>query len=74
MVHLLEFGENGAKLRLIFRAKDQPTAFATAADLRMMIKKEFAKHGIEISYPRRYIIMSDKDRGAQGMERLGEGE
>jgi len=55
-VHLLEFGENGLKLRLIFMCKDQPTAFATAAELRELIKKAFDENDIEIPYPRRYII------------------
>lgn len=60
-VHLLEFGENGMKLRLIFMCKDQPTAFATAAELRERIKKAFDENGIEIPYPRRYII-SERSR------------
>jgi small-conductance mechanosensitive channel len=60
-VHLLEFGENGMKLRLIFMCKDQPTAFVTAAELRERIKKAFDEHGIEIPYPRRYII-SERSR------------
>jgi len=55
-VHLLEFGENGLRLRLIFMCKDQPTAFVTAAELRELIKKAFDENGIEIPYPRRYII------------------
>ncbi|MEM4297046.1 MAG: mechanosensitive ion channel family protein [Nitrososphaerota archaeon] len=61
-VHLLDFGENGLKLRLIFMCKDQPTAFITAAELREAIKKAFDKNGIEIPYPRRYIITQDKER------------
>jgi small-conductance mechanosensitive channel len=60
-VHLLEFGENGLKLRLIFMCKDQPTAFVTAAELRERIKKAFDENGIEIPYPRRYII-SERSR------------
>jgi len=67
-VHLLGFGENGLKLRLIFMCKDQPTAFATAAELRELIKKAFDENGIEIPYPRRYII-SDRSQ----LKQAGEG-
>jgi len=55
---VMEFGESGIVLRLLTRAKDQPTAFKMARDLLREIKKEFDKHGIEIPYPRRYIVVS----------------
>jgi len=55
---VMEFGESGVVLRLLTRAKDQPTAFKMARDLLREIKKEFDKHGIEIPYPRRYIVVS----------------
>jgi len=57
---VMEFGESGVVLRLLTRAKDQPTAFRMARDLLREIKKEFDKHGIEIPYPRRYIVVSKK--------------
>jgi small-conductance mechanosensitive channel len=54
---VMEFGESGAVLRLLTRAKDQPTAFNMARDLLKEIKKEFDRHGIEIPYPRRYVVV-----------------
>jgi len=60
VVHVMELGESGIKLRLLARAKDQPTAFELAKQLLYQIKKEFEKQGIEIPYPRRYIIFKEK--------------
>ncbi len=57
-VVVMEFADSGITLRLLSRAKDQPTAFMMARDLLKEIKKEFDKHGIEIPYPRRYIVPS----------------
>ncbi|MEM2429375.1 MAG: mechanosensitive ion channel [Nitrososphaerales archaeon] len=59
-VMVMGFAESGVNLRLISRAKDQPTAFNMARDLLYQIKKEFDANGIEIPYPRRFLI-SDKD-------------
>ena len=72
---VMELGESGVKLRLLSRAKDQPTAFKMARDLLFQIKTEFDKNGIEIPYPRRYLIM-DKNIEEQltklvdGLQRL----
>lgn len=55
-MQIMEFGESGVRLRLLTRAKDQPTGFRMSRDLLYQIKKEIEKNGIEISYPRRYII------------------
>ncbi len=57
---IIEFAESGILLRLLSRAKDQPTAFKMARDLLYQIKKEFDANGIEIPYPRRYLIMDKK--------------
>ena len=56
-VVVMEFADSGITLRLLSRAKDQPTAFMMARDLLKEIKREFDKHGIEIPYPRRYIVV-----------------
>ena len=57
---LMEFADSGILLRLLSRAKDQPTAFMMARDLLLQIKKEFDANGIEIPYPRRYLVMDKK--------------
>ncbi len=62
-VHVMELGENGVRLRLLVRAKDQPTAFQLSKDLLYQIRKEFQRNGIEIPYPRRYVIMADSNPG-----------
>ncbi|MEM2002316.1 MAG: mechanosensitive ion channel family protein [Candidatus Methanomethylicaceae archaeon] len=59
-VVVMEINENGVRLRLLSRAKDQPTAFRMARDLLREIKKEFAAKGIEIAYPRRYVRLDPK--------------
>lgn len=59
-VVIMEFAESGILLRLLSRAKDQPTAFMMARDLLYQIKKEFDANGIEIPYPRRYLIIDKK--------------
>ena len=57
---VMEFQDSGILLRLLSRAKDQPTAWRMARDLLLEIKKEFDKNGIEIPYPRRYLIPSEE--------------
>ncbi|MEM3462383.1 MAG: mechanosensitive ion channel family protein [Candidatus Bathyarchaeia archaeon] len=56
-VVVMDYGESGINLRLLSRAKDQPTAFKMARDLLYQIKKEFDANGIEIPYPRRHLIL-----------------
>lgn len=75
-VVVMEFADSGIKLRLLSRAKDQPTAFMMARDLLYQIKKEFDANGIEIAYPRRHIILGREAEEALGrvLERLGRGE
>lgn len=59
---VLDFSEGSITLRLLFLAKDQPTAFNTAVDLRKKIKKRFDKAKIKFSMPARYIIDENKFR------------
>jgi len=56
-VVVMEYAESGISLRLLSRAKDQPTAFMMARDLLYQIKKEFDANGIEIPYPRRFMVL-----------------
>ncbi len=53
---VMEFADSGINLRLLSRANDQPTAFMMARDLMLQIKKKFDANGIEIPYPRRYLV------------------
>jgi small-conductance mechanosensitive channel len=59
-VQLMEFGDSGVALRLLSRAKDQASSFGMARDLLREIKKEFDANGIEIAYPRRYLVFDPK--------------
>ncbi|MEM0376009.1 MAG: mechanosensitive ion channel family protein [Nitrososphaerota archaeon] len=69
-VHVMELGESGVRLRLLVRAKDQATAFELSKELLYQIKQEFQRQGIEISYPRRYVILADR-RSRKGPNRSG---
>ncbi len=62
-VVVMEFAESGVSLRLLSRATDQPTAFQMARDLLYQIKKEFDANGIEIPYPRRYLVFGKDQTG-----------
>jgi small conductance mechanosensitive channel len=59
-VVVMEFQDSGILLRLLSRAKDQPTAFRMARDLLYQIKIEFDRNNIEIPYPRRYLVTDKK--------------
>jgi small conductance mechanosensitive channel len=59
---VLDFVEGAIALRLLFMAKDQPTAFNTGCDLRFSIKRRFDKSGIKLSCPTRYITPESKIR------------
>jgi small-conductance mechanosensitive channel len=59
---VLDFAEGAIALRLLFMAKDQPTAFNAGCDLRFSIKRQFDKAGIKLSCPARYIIPESKIR------------
>ncbi|MCP8322746.1 MAG: mechanosensitive ion channel [Candidatus Methylarchaceae archaeon HK02M2] len=58
---VLNFDEGAISLRLLFKGKDQGTAFGTACDLRRSIKKRFDKEGIRICCPARYITGVEKN-------------
>jgi len=53
---VMELGDSAVTLRGLSAAKDQPTAFMMIRDLLLETKKRFDKNGIEIPYPRRYIV------------------
>jgi len=61
-VQVMELGDSGITLRLLSRAKDQPSSFGMARDLLREIKKEFDANGIDIAYQRRYLIVDPKLR------------
>lgn len=78
VVHLMDIGDanssssdanatSGIYLRLLSRAKDQPTNFQMSKDLLYTIRKEFTRAGIKFAYPKRSIVMdksSGDDRGS----------
>jgi small conductance mechanosensitive channel len=57
---VLDFAEGAITLRLLFMAKDQPTAFNTGCDLRFSIKRRFDRARIKLSCPARYILPESK--------------
>lgn len=59
VVHVMEFNESGISLRLLSRAKDQPTAFQMSKDLLYSARKEFREKGIDIAYPRRELTLAN---------------
>jgi small conductance mechanosensitive channel len=59
-VAVMDYTESGISLRLLSRAKDQPTAFNMERDLLYQIRKAFEANGIEIAYPRRRIVLRDE--------------
>jgi small conductance mechanosensitive channel len=56
-VVVMDYTESGISLRLLSRAKDQPTVFQMQRDLLYEIKKDFDKNGTELAYPRRQLII-----------------
>lgn len=61
-VVVMEYNESGIQLRLLSRAKDQPTAFQMERDLLYQIRKEFNANRIEIAYPRRHVLLSKESK------------
>jgi small-conductance mechanosensitive channel len=53
---IMDFDTTGVKLRLLSRAKDQPTAFSMSRDIMAAAKKEFDQNGIEFPSIRNYLI------------------
>jgi small-conductance mechanosensitive channel len=66
IVHVMEYNESGINLRLLSRAKDQPTNFQMSKDLLYSIRREFQKNGIEIAYPRREVVLRRESGEALG--------
>ena len=73
VVHVMDLGDaNGASpdanaspgisLRLLSRAKDQPTNFQMSKDILYTVKKAFDEGGIELAYPRRQIVVDPNPR------------
>jgi len=58
---VLDFGEAAIKLRLLFLAKDQGTAFGAACDIRRAIKNRFDREGIRLSVPTRRVVIQQSD-------------
>lgn len=54
---VMEYGDRGINLRLLSRAKDQPTAFMMIRDLLYGIKKRFDEEGIALAPNRTYIAL-----------------
>ncbi|MGI0090429.1 MAG: mechanosensitive ion channel family protein, partial [Nitrososphaerales archaeon] len=66
VVHVMDFTESGMNLRLLSRAKDQPTNFQMSKDILYEVKKAFDGSGIEIASPRRQIVMAPRQRKTAG--------
>jgi small conductance mechanosensitive channel len=54
---VMEYGDRGINLRLLSRAKDQPTAFVMIRELLYGIKKRFDEEGIALAPNRTYIAL-----------------
>ncbi len=67
VVHVMDFTDghslDGVYLRLLSRAKDQPTNFQMSKDILYEVKKRFDANGIHLAYPRRQIVMDEGNRG-----------
>ncbi|MBI3023555.1 MAG: mechanosensitive ion channel family protein, partial [Thaumarchaeota archaeon] len=63
VVHVMEYTESGVNLRVLSRAKDQPTAFQMGKDILYQIRKEFQASGIELAYPRRRVQLDSDLKG-----------
>ena len=53
------YADSGVDLRVLSRAKDQPTAIKMTRELFYIIKKEFDNNSIDIPYPHRHIVLDD---------------
>jgi small conductance mechanosensitive channel len=53
---VLNFCEASIELRILFLARDQPTAFGTGVDLRKAIKKRFDQEGVRFAVSGRYFV------------------
>jgi small-conductance mechanosensitive channel len=66
VVHVMEYDQSGIQLRLLSRARDQPTNFQMSKDLLYSIRKEFISQGVKIAYPRREVVMTDGSPSKDG--------
>ena len=60
VVHVMDYTESGMNLRLLSRAKDQPTNFQMSKDILYAVKKEFDNNGIKLAFPRRQVIFNNQ--------------
>ena len=58
-VVIMGYADSGVDLRVLSRAKDQPTAIKMTRELFYIIKKEFDNNSIDIPYPHRHIVLDD---------------
>ncbi|HID27692.1 MAG TPA: mechanosensitive ion channel family protein [Methanosarcinales archaeon] len=56
VVRVTELGDFAVNLRLLFWARDRPTAYPTGCDLLETVKKRFDKEGVEIPFPYRTVV------------------
>ena len=61
-VLVMDYTERRIKLRLLSRAKDQPTAFMMIRDLLYSVKKRVDAEGIALAPPRTYITFDQQTR------------
>lgn len=57
---VIDFEKDSIKVRLLFMAKDQPTAYTTATELRRSIKKRFDEEGIKFAVSGIYLVEGRK--------------
>jgi small conductance mechanosensitive channel len=62
VVHVMDFTDSGVNLRLLSRARDQPTNFQMSKDILYEAKKAFDANEIELAYPRRQIVIDPHPR------------
>jgi small conductance mechanosensitive channel len=73
VVHVMDLGDAngtsanadvapGITLRVLGRARDQPTNFQMSKDILYTVKKEFDVNGIEIAFPRRQVVIDPQPR------------
>jgi small-conductance mechanosensitive channel len=70
-VQIPNFKDSGIELRLLTKARNQPDAFQMCCDLRKTILKRFREEGVEIPYPRRYIIYQQPQTSSEGRSSVG---
>ncbi|HZW56691.1 MAG TPA: mechanosensitive ion channel family protein [Nitrososphaerales archaeon] len=66
VVHVMDFTESGINLRLLSRAKDQPTNFQMSKDILYEVKKLFDSNDIRLAFPRRQVVIDSLPNTAEG--------